>query len=119
MNFVGFDLTAAELAADEWWFVLEQQLTAPRFGFDIEDLPAGDHVDVAALRGRRAPPTVSPQRCCSSRSASPCTVTASSFRWPGHEPLRAAGHRDERRVVRPLIAHRTRRAPVAMSDVRR
>ena len=31
--------------------MLEQQLTAPRFGFDIEDLPAGDHVDVAALHG--------------------------------------------------------------------
>jgi hypothetical protein len=51
LNFVGFDMTAADLAADEWWFVLEQQLTAPRFGFDIEDLPAGDHVDVATLPG--------------------------------------------------------------------
>ena len=51
LNFVGFDMTAADLAADEWWFVLEQQLTAPRFGFDIEDLPAGDHVDVATLQG--------------------------------------------------------------------
>ena len=29
-------LTPPQLAADEWWFVLEQQLTAPRFGFDIE-----------------------------------------------------------------------------------
>ncbi len=53
LHFVGFDMTAAQLAADEWWFVLEQQLTAPRFGFDLDDLPAGDHVDVATLPGDR------------------------------------------------------------------
>ena len=32
---VGFPLTPAQLAAEQWWFVLEQQLTAPRFGFDL------------------------------------------------------------------------------------
>jgi hypothetical protein len=35
INLVGFPLTPAQLAAAEWWFVLEQQLTAPRFGFDL------------------------------------------------------------------------------------
>jgi hypothetical protein len=49
LQFVGFDMTAAQLAADEWWFVLEQQLTAPRFGFDLDALPTGDHVDVTTL----------------------------------------------------------------------
>jgi hypothetical protein len=36
---VGFPLTPTEFAAAEWWFVLEQQLTAPRFGFDIAPPP--------------------------------------------------------------------------------
>jgi hypothetical protein len=35
INLVGFPLTPTQLAAAEWWFVLEQQLTAPRFGFDL------------------------------------------------------------------------------------
>jgi hypothetical protein len=52
LHFVGFDMTGAQLAADDWWFVLEQQLTAPRFGFDLDAVPTGDHVDVATL-----PPT--------------------------------------------------------------
>ena len=34
INLVGFPMTPAQLAAAQWWFVLEQQLTAPRFGFD-------------------------------------------------------------------------------------
>lgn len=34
ITLVGFPLTTGELASGEWWFVLEQQLTAPRFGFD-------------------------------------------------------------------------------------
>ena len=34
MNLVGFPLTPSQLASAQWWFVLEQQLTAPRFGFD-------------------------------------------------------------------------------------
>jgi hypothetical protein len=37
LSLVGFPLTAAQLASAQWWFVLEQQLTAPRFGFDIGD----------------------------------------------------------------------------------
>jgi hypothetical protein len=49
ISLVGFGLTPQQLAGDEWWFVLEQQLTAPRFGFDIGDAPAGEHVTVAAL----------------------------------------------------------------------
>ncbi len=54
LSLVGFALTPQQLASDEWWFVLEQQLTAPRFGFDIGDAPvgdpaAGDHVKVDAL----------------------------------------------------------------------
>lgn len=36
LSVVGFPLTPAQLAAAEWWFVLEQQLTAPRFGFDAD-----------------------------------------------------------------------------------
>jgi hypothetical protein len=36
LNLAGFPLTPQQLAADEWWFVLEQQLAAPRFGFDSE-----------------------------------------------------------------------------------
>jgi hypothetical protein len=40
ISLVGFPLTPAELAAAEWWFVLEQQLTAPRFGFDLGDPPS-------------------------------------------------------------------------------
>jgi hypothetical protein len=31
---VGFPLTEAQLASRDWWFILEQQLTAPRFGLD-------------------------------------------------------------------------------------
>jgi hypothetical protein len=34
ISLVGFPMTPAQLAAAQWWFVLEQQLTAPRFGFD-------------------------------------------------------------------------------------
>ena len=102
---VGFPLTPAQLAAADWWFVLEQQLTAPRFGFDTEG-PALPHDlgrrDLVLVRGRRPGPTstwtlsrpfrstrtraprptgehAGPDRrqaCCSARSASPCTVTA-------------------------------------------
>lgn len=36
---VGFPLTEAQLAASNWWFILEQQLTAPRFGLDTEGSP--------------------------------------------------------------------------------
>jgi hypothetical protein len=39
MNLVGFPLTPPQLAAAHWWFVLEQQLTAPRFGFDVGGQP--------------------------------------------------------------------------------
>ncbi|HEY6888677.1 MAG TPA: hypothetical protein VI300_12885, partial [Solirubrobacter sp.] len=39
LNLAGFPLTPQQLAADEWWFVLEQQLAAPRFGFDSEAGP--------------------------------------------------------------------------------
>jgi hypothetical protein len=49
VSLVGFGLTPQQLASDEWWFILEQQLTAPRFGFDIGDAPAAEHVTVAAL----------------------------------------------------------------------
>lgn len=49
ISLVGFGLTPQQLAADEWWFVLEQQLSSPRFGFDIGDAPAGAHVTVDAL----------------------------------------------------------------------
>jgi hypothetical protein len=49
LSLVGFGLTPAQLASDVWWFVLEQQLTAPRFGFDIGEAPAGEHVAVASL----------------------------------------------------------------------
>jgi hypothetical protein len=41
ISLVGFPLTAAQLASGQWWFVLEQQLTAPRFGFDVDDPTAG------------------------------------------------------------------------------
>lgn len=37
LSLVGFALTPAQLESAEWWFVLEQQLTAPRFGFDADD----------------------------------------------------------------------------------
>jgi hypothetical protein len=37
ITLVGFPLTAHQFAGDDWWFVLEQQLTAPRFGFDADD----------------------------------------------------------------------------------
>ena len=69
LHFVGFDMTAAQLAADEWWFVLEQQLTAPRFGFDLDDLPAGDHVDVATLPGTAG--HVRPGRLTAAAAADP------------------------------------------------
>jgi hypothetical protein len=37
-TFVGFELSAAELAAgDGWFFVLSEQPTEPRFGFDEFD----------------------------------------------------------------------------------
>jgi hypothetical protein len=49
LTLVGFGLTPQQLAGDEWWFVLEQQLTAPRFGFDIGDAPDAEHVTVASL----------------------------------------------------------------------
>jgi hypothetical protein len=34
ISLVGFPMTPEQLAAQTWWFVLEQQLTAPRFGLD-------------------------------------------------------------------------------------
>jgi hypothetical protein len=39
ISLVGFPLTPAQLSAAQWWFVLEQQLTAPRFGFDTGGVP--------------------------------------------------------------------------------
>jgi hypothetical protein len=39
ISLVGFPLTPAQLEASQWWFVLEQQLTAPRFGFDAGPPP--------------------------------------------------------------------------------
>jgi hypothetical protein len=45
ISLVGFPLTPDELAAGQWWFVLEQQLTAPRFGFDLGDAPAQTWAD--------------------------------------------------------------------------
>jgi hypothetical protein len=58
VTFIGFDLTVDEaLAAPGWFFVIQQQPTEPRFGFDIpeegEEPPATwrdatwDHVGVA------------------------------------------------------------------------
>ena len=49
LSLVGFGLTPQQLASDEWWFVLEQQLTAPRFGFDIGAAPPGERLSVASL----------------------------------------------------------------------
>jgi hypothetical protein len=39
IQLVGFPLTEAQLAAANWWFILEQQLTTPRFGLDTDGPP--------------------------------------------------------------------------------
>ncbi|MEO6855915.1 MAG: hypothetical protein ABI410_21005 [Rhodoferax sp.] len=39
ISFFGFDIDAAE--ADQWCFVLEEQMTEPRFGFDVDEPAPG------------------------------------------------------------------------------
>lgn len=39
ISFFGFEIDAAEARTD-WCFVLEQQMTEPRFGFDVDEAPA-------------------------------------------------------------------------------
>ena len=50
VTFFGFDVDPADAAADPgWYFVIEQQPTEPRFGFDVEvDFGAVSHVPLAA-----------------------------------------------------------------------
>jgi hypothetical protein len=50
VTFFGFDLDPAIAAGDPgWYFVIQQQPTEPRFGFDVEiDLGAATHVPLAA-----------------------------------------------------------------------
>jgi hypothetical protein len=53
LTFVGFALTQAELGSADWWFVLEQQLAAPRFGFDVD--PEDPNVALNLPSGVTAP----------------------------------------------------------------
>jgi hypothetical protein len=50
VTFFGFDVDPADAAADPgWYFVIEQQPTEPRFGFDVEiDFGSASHVPLAA-----------------------------------------------------------------------
>ncbi|HJW11973.1 MAG TPA: hypothetical protein VJ598_09315, partial [Albitalea sp.] len=50
VNFFGFDVEPADAASDPgWYFVIEQQPTEPRFGFDVEiDFGGAAHVPLAA-----------------------------------------------------------------------
>jgi hypothetical protein len=50
VSFFGFDVDPADAAADPgWYFVIEQQPTEPRFGFDVEiDFGSASHVPLAA-----------------------------------------------------------------------
>lgn len=50
VSFFGFDLDPHEAVSDPgWYFVIQQQPTEPRFGFDVEiDFSAATHVPLAA-----------------------------------------------------------------------
>lgn len=102
ISLVGFPLTAAQLASAQWWFVLEQQLTAPRFGFDAGDptgpAPAGwSDVAWSALQiqpGQHIRLTVGPiatKVIAGRRFGSTADQIASSLL---QRPIRVALHRD-------------------------
>lgn len=59
VSFFGFELDATEAIADPgWYFVIQQQPTEPRFGFDVEvDFGGATHVPLAAPpTGHALPP---------------------------------------------------------------
>ena len=61
ITFFGFDIDQDEI--DQWCFVLEEQMTEPRFGFDV----AGDAARPAARHRRRSGAPCSRPRSPASR----------------------------------------------------
>ena len=61
ITFVGFDLGAAELlSGDGWFFVLQEQPTEPRFGFDELDGPGPPPRSTPGRRRRGSTPEPPP-----------------------------------------------------------
>ena len=90
---VGFDLTEAQIASGNWWFLLAENPTAPRFGLSVENnaTPASlsqDQVDWDDFFAGTARPFAGNFLLPSTRTV---TVTDSavgskpvSVQWPGH-----------------------------------
>jgi len=91
---VGFDLTEAQVASGNWWFLLAENPTAPRFGLSVEDASAGgsllhDNVDwddfyaggPRPLAGQFLLPS---QRTVNVTDNNPAGSKPASVQWPGH-----------------------------------
>lgn len=91
---VGFDLTEAQVASGNWWFLLAENPTAPRFGLGVENNVTSaplthDNVDwddfyagaARPLAGQFLLPTA---RNVTVTDNSPAGSKPASVQWPGH-----------------------------------
>jgi hypothetical protein len=86
---VGFDLTVARvLGPENWWFVLAQNPTAPRFGLATNPSPATDHGNLDWADFGTIPPggflTTNRSLNISDPDSHPTSV-----QWPGHAGVTA------------------------------
>ena len=91
---VGFDLTEAQVASGNWWFLLAENPTAPRFGLAVEDGGPGapmlhDNVDwddfyAAGPRPLAGQFLLPSQRTVTVTDSNPSGSKPASVQWPGH-----------------------------------
>jgi hypothetical protein len=91
---VGFDLTEAQVASGNWWFLLAENPTAPRFGLSVQDGSQAaslthDNVDWDDFYAGAARPLggqfLSPgARSVSVTDTSPSGSKPKTVQWPGH-----------------------------------
>ena len=91
---VGFDLTEAQVANGNWWFLLAENPTAPRFGLGVENnittAPlTHDNVDWDDFYANAARPVAGQFLLPNARNvtvtdSSPDASRPASVQWPGH-----------------------------------
>ena len=91
---VGFDLTEAQVASGNWWFLLAENPTAPRFGLSVEDNTttgslSHDNVDwddfyAGASRPLAGQFLLPSQRTVTVTDSNPSGSKPASVQWPGH-----------------------------------
>ena len=91
---VGFDLTEAQVASGNWWFLLAENPTAPRFGLSVQDGSQGatlthDNVDWDDFYAGAARPLggqflIPGARSVSVTDTSPEGSKPKTVQWPGH-----------------------------------